>query len=212
LDTAGLRRDDVRRGGRGRARSLAAKTALLAVIFALVPVFLYWEFRSAYEDSQELLLRSVREEGRVIIIGRKEPDRRLSPVLHALNDDIQAFLISLYRPNKLTGGLQVVGCTPRRFPGKAVEGPGQAGIEDSLQLASQFLGLPFGLFHVEILNGPRVVLLLRCKQKTEDASVGRRPAQRVGRRSRRGGLGWSLHGRDQRVCRLGGGSALGGEP
>ena len=32
----------------------------------LVPVFLYVEFRDAYEESQELLLRSVREQGRVI--------------------------------------------------------------------------------------------------------------------------------------------------
>jgi two-component system sensor histidine kinase ChvG len=47
-------------------RSLAAKTALLAVIFLLVPVFLYSEFRADYEQSQRLLLRSVREEGRVI--------------------------------------------------------------------------------------------------------------------------------------------------
>jgi two-component system, OmpR family, sensor histidine kinase ChvG len=39
---------------------------LLAVIFSLVPVFLYVEFRDAYEESQELLLRSVREQGRVI--------------------------------------------------------------------------------------------------------------------------------------------------
>jgi two-component system sensor histidine kinase ChvG len=36
------------------------------VIFALVPGFLYLEFRSAYQESQELLLRSVRDEGRVI--------------------------------------------------------------------------------------------------------------------------------------------------
>jgi two-component system, OmpR family, sensor histidine kinase ChvG len=39
---------------------------LLAVIFVLVPVFLYLEFRSAYEESQALLLRSVRDEGRGI--------------------------------------------------------------------------------------------------------------------------------------------------
>ena len=32
----------------------------------LVPVFLYMEFRSADQDNQELLLRSVRDEGRVI--------------------------------------------------------------------------------------------------------------------------------------------------
>jgi two-component system, OmpR family, sensor histidine kinase ChvG len=48
------------------ARSLAAKTALLAVIFLLVPVFLYLELWADYEQGQSLLLRSVRDEGRVI--------------------------------------------------------------------------------------------------------------------------------------------------
>ncbi len=38
----------------------------MAIIFLLVPVFLYIEFRAAYEESQQLLLRSVRDEGRVI--------------------------------------------------------------------------------------------------------------------------------------------------
>jgi two-component system, OmpR family, sensor histidine kinase ChvG len=49
-----------------RLRSLHGKTAVLALIFALVPVFLYVEFRKAYQDSQELLLQSVRDQGRVI--------------------------------------------------------------------------------------------------------------------------------------------------
>ena len=43
-----------------------AKTAALAVIFVLVPVFIYLQFSSAHRDSQELLLNSVRDEGRVI--------------------------------------------------------------------------------------------------------------------------------------------------
>jgi two-component system, OmpR family, sensor histidine kinase ChvG len=46
--------------------SLTVKTGLLAIIFVLVPVFLYIEFNAAYEESQQLLLRSVRDEGRVI--------------------------------------------------------------------------------------------------------------------------------------------------
>ena len=49
-----------------RLRSLRAKTGLLALIFALVPLFLYAEFRKAYQDSQDLLLQSVRDQGRVI--------------------------------------------------------------------------------------------------------------------------------------------------
>jgi hypothetical protein len=40
-----------------RLRSLWAKMSLLAVIFALVPLFLYFEFSKAYQDSQDLLLQ-----------------------------------------------------------------------------------------------------------------------------------------------------------
>jgi two-component system, OmpR family, sensor histidine kinase ChvG len=48
------------------AWSLTGKTVLLAIIFLLVPAFLYIQFRNAYEQGQALLLRSVRDEGRVI--------------------------------------------------------------------------------------------------------------------------------------------------
>jgi two-component system, OmpR family, sensor histidine kinase ChvG len=65
LDTAGSRKTETRPRNRW-AFSLSAKTAFLAVVFILVPVFLYLEFRRAYEESQELLLRSVRAEGRTI--------------------------------------------------------------------------------------------------------------------------------------------------
>src|SRR5271163_4879401 len=63
LDIAGLRKAETRRG---IFWSISAKTAFLGVVFVLVPVFLYIEFRSAHETSQELLLRSVRAEGRTI--------------------------------------------------------------------------------------------------------------------------------------------------
>ena len=55
-----------KRGVVWRLRSLWAKMSLLAVIFALVPLFLYFEFSKAYQDSQDLLLQSVRGQGRVI--------------------------------------------------------------------------------------------------------------------------------------------------
>jgi two-component system, OmpR family, sensor histidine kinase ChvG len=64
-DTVGPDNGESRRGRRW-TWSLRAKTGLLAVIFLLVPAFLYIEFSTAYEESQELLLRSVRDEGRVI--------------------------------------------------------------------------------------------------------------------------------------------------
>src|SRR5882724_4294875 len=65
LDTVGPPKGETRRGIHW-AWSLTAKTAFLAVVFILVPVFLYLEFRRAYEESQELLLRSVRAEGHTI--------------------------------------------------------------------------------------------------------------------------------------------------
>jgi two-component system sensor histidine kinase ChvG len=65
LDTGGPRKAETRRHIHW-AWSIAAKTAFLGVVFVLVPVFLYIEFRSAHETSQELLLRSVRAEGRTI--------------------------------------------------------------------------------------------------------------------------------------------------
>src|ERR1700739_4551225 len=49
-----------------RLRSLWAKMSLLALIFALVPLFLYFEFSKAYQDTQDLLLQSVRGQGRVM--------------------------------------------------------------------------------------------------------------------------------------------------
>jgi len=64
-DTDGPRQDETRRGGHW-VWSLTAKTGFLAVVFILVPVFLYIEFRSAHEESQELLLGAVRAEGRTI--------------------------------------------------------------------------------------------------------------------------------------------------
>src|SRR6266851_8115006 len=47
-------------------RSLAVKTVLLAVIFLIVPVILYWQFKAADEEKQNLLLRSVREQGHLL--------------------------------------------------------------------------------------------------------------------------------------------------
>jgi two-component system, OmpR family, sensor histidine kinase ChvG len=64
-DTAGSRQTESRQRSRWTS-SLSAKIAFLAVVFVLVPVFLYLEFRRAYEESQELLLSSVRAEGRAI--------------------------------------------------------------------------------------------------------------------------------------------------
>jgi len=47
-------------------RSLAVKAVLLVVIFLVVPLILYSQFKAADEEKQELLLRSVREQGRLL--------------------------------------------------------------------------------------------------------------------------------------------------
>ena len=65
MDIDGPRQAETRPGIHW-AWSITAKTAFLGVVFVLVPLFLYLEFRSAHETSQELLLRSVRAEGRTI--------------------------------------------------------------------------------------------------------------------------------------------------
>jgi two-component system sensor histidine kinase ChvG len=64
-DIAGPPTIERRRGG-SWASSLTAKTTFLGIVFILVPVFLYLQFRAAYEAGQELLVRSVRAEGRTI--------------------------------------------------------------------------------------------------------------------------------------------------
>ncbi|MBV9521665.1 MAG: HAMP domain-containing histidine kinase [Alphaproteobacteria bacterium] len=59
------RAEPQRRGARAY-RSLVVKTVLLAVIFLVVPLILYVQFKAADEEKQDLLLRSVREQGRVL--------------------------------------------------------------------------------------------------------------------------------------------------
>jgi two-component system, OmpR family, sensor histidine kinase ChvG len=51
---------------RRRYRSLAAKAAILGIIFLAVPAIVYDQFHAADEAQKALLLRSVREQGRVM--------------------------------------------------------------------------------------------------------------------------------------------------
>src|SRR6516165_3201766 len=64
-DTAGSRKTETLPRCRWTS-SLSAKMVFLAVVFGLVPIFLYLEFQRAYEEAQELLLDSVRAQGRAI--------------------------------------------------------------------------------------------------------------------------------------------------
>ncbi len=56
------------------ARSLRTKLVLLALIFAAVPLILYYQFQNAYTDNQKLIEQSVSEQGRLIT-------RALTPLL-----------------------------------------------------------------------------------------------------------------------------------
>ncbi|MBI4182586.1 MAG: HAMP domain-containing histidine kinase [Proteobacteria bacterium] len=74
------------------ARSLAGKFAILLVIFAIVPLILYGQFRVADEEKRGLVLNAVGEQGRLIAQG-------LAPLLRdfggrsipALNDALARF-------------------------------------------------------------------------------------------------------------------------
>lgn len=55
-------------------RSLTAKAVLLAAIYLVVPVILYMRFQAADEEKQQVLLQSVREQGRLL-------SQALTPVL-----------------------------------------------------------------------------------------------------------------------------------
>ena len=47
------------------ARSLRTKLVLLALIFAAVPLILYYQFQNAYTDNQKLIEQSVSEQGQI---------------------------------------------------------------------------------------------------------------------------------------------------
>src|SRR5690606_37556002 len=62
-------------GDRGvRHMSLGAKLALMVAVFLAVPVILYQQFQQADREKSQLLLESVREQGRIIAAG-------LAPIL-----------------------------------------------------------------------------------------------------------------------------------
>jgi two-component system sensor histidine kinase ChvG len=51
------------------ASSMAAKLALVAIIFVACPIIIYFQFRHADMEKNELLLRGVREQGRLVARG-----------------------------------------------------------------------------------------------------------------------------------------------
>lgn len=48
---------------------MAAKLSLVAIIFVACPIIIYYQFRHADTEKNELLLRGVREQGRLVAIG-----------------------------------------------------------------------------------------------------------------------------------------------
>lgn len=106
-------------------RSLISKLILLLVVFVTVPVILYGQFREADAEKQELLLESVRQQGRLMaeslrpILERKDPSPLL--VLPELvkrvatpNTDVKVF----YRPKDQSGaeGFYFVAAQPEIAP------------------------------------------------------------------------------------------------
>jgi len=85
---------------------LAVKAALLAVIFLIVPLILYSQFRAADEEKQDLLLRSVREQGRLLgrallplLVASERPDLpQLGRELARFADDVTNIKLLLAPP------------------------------------------------------------------------------------------------------------------
>ncbi len=62
------------------ARSIAAKLALLVVVFLLVPTFIYVEFREADQEKRRLILQNLETQGRLIA-------NAVTPQLQTFDDD-----------------------------------------------------------------------------------------------------------------------------
>ncbi len=94
----------------GIFRSLISKFFLLLLVFVMVPVILYNEFRKADVEKQSLLVESVREQGRLLaeslrpVVEREEP----APLL-VLPDEVKRLsrppvgIKVLFRPTEETG-------------------------------------------------------------------------------------------------------------
>ncbi len=95
----------------GVARSLLTKLLLLVIVFTAVPVILYAQFRDAYRENQELIEKSVRQQGRIvsralapILVDLATDDvspAELSGILATLSGDSMSVRV-LYRPNALS--------------------------------------------------------------------------------------------------------------
>ncbi len=99
---------------------------ILAVIFVAVPIFLYLEFQATYQGNQRLLLRSVRDQGRVIsqsllpmletADARSLPD--LGDVLSGYANQVTTIklLLSPANPGRRRGGFYYVASWPTVSP------------------------------------------------------------------------------------------------
>ncbi len=87
------------------ASSIAAKLAVILLVFVACPLIIYFEFRNADEEKNALLLRNVQEQGRLIaralepMLVSAEPDilPRVSQELERLSDS-QIKVRLLFRP------------------------------------------------------------------------------------------------------------------
>jgi two-component system, OmpR family, sensor histidine kinase ChvG len=167
-DIAGPRQNDPRRRVRW-AWSLTTKTVLLGIIFLLVPIFLYREFNAAYQESQELLLRSVRDQGRAIsqslLPSLKAAE---SGALPALGSDLARFagevttIKLLFAPTGVETGMQgfyYVASWPAVAPSNLQaerETLAQQGVLD--RLAQNCQGeMPFSLIYHRPTGGAEIV-------------------------------------------------------
>jgi two-component system sensor histidine kinase ChvG len=102
-------------------RSLVVKTAMLALIFVVVPLILYTQFKTADDEKQQLLLRSVGDQGRVmaqaltpLVAASERPNlARLQQELARFADDVTNVKL-LFKPNAATdsGGFFYIASWP----------------------------------------------------------------------------------------------------
>jgi hypothetical protein len=104
-------------------RSLVVKAAMLALIFVIVPLILYTQFKAADDEKQQLLLRSVGDQGRVmaqalapLVAASERPNlARFQRELARFADDLTNVKL-LFKPRRSTAAAFSISRPGRSFP------------------------------------------------------------------------------------------------
>ncbi|MBX6367914.1 MAG: HAMP domain-containing histidine kinase [Rhodospirillales bacterium] len=152
-------------------RSLVVKTAMLAFIFVVVPLILYSQFKAADDEKQQLLLRSVGDQGRVmaqalapLVAASEKPNlARLQQELARFADDVTNVKL-LFKPAAAvdSGGFYYIASWPV-VPASQLDIEGEKLRQQGIlsQLATSCEGeLPMALRYTTPQGGEEVVTSL----------------------------------------------------